>query len=255
MARFVAADAFVTGGGRGGGRLGKGLAGSLGSLSNSMLPRMFTKSCRMCYTFGTLTRIKTITRYYTGLGALVLAAVCSLVGCSASAKPPAKPQPETTKQRAENQRLSGTLNLTTMIFPDPKHRGWLLWKITATELTGQPLGKGVQGALNSVNATLFQHGKPAASMFAPKAVYNSTDKQIAAGGGVFIKSLTEKGTTLRADKVIWSASTNKIVATGHVVFHDGKSGMVTTGPSLVADTVLKTLRVSQPGRTTLPKGF
>ena len=62
-------------------------------------------------------------------------------------------------------------------------------------------------------------------------------------GGVVVKSLTQPGTLLQADKVVWYASLNQIVATGHVVYHDGKSGATMTGPAMKSDTKLKTVEI------------
>ena len=56
-----------------------------------------------------------------------------------------------------------------------------------------------------------------------------------------VHSLTQPGTILKADTVVWYATSNKIVATGHVYYHNGQNGGTMTGPRAVGDSRLKTL--------------
>ena len=130
--------------------------------------------------------------------------------------------------------------------PDPKHPGKLLYALHYKEGNFQSIGTGLQGKLTSVAAKLFQEGAASATLTAPHVLISIMNKVvvITATGGVVIHSLTQPGTVLTADTVVWYATSNKMVATGHVFYHDGKTGATTIGPRAVGDTRLKTLSLS-----------
>ncbi len=136
----------------------------------------------------------------------------------------------------------------TLVFqvPDQKYPGHLLVEahVKAVDGTG---GLSLLGNLTGVWARLYQRGAPAAVLTAPHAVGSSYQKTVVvtATGGVVIKSLMQPGTKLTADKVVWypNARIDQIVATGHVVYRDGKSGATATGPWLKADTQMKSFRM------------
>jgi hypothetical protein len=162
---------------------------------------------------------------------------------------------EAAPKPAENRNIPVTGQGFTMTLPDPKHPGWLLWKAAAATGVILPVGKAQHATLTDAKATMFQSGKAAATIVAPKVVGDTGPMLILASGGVRITSLLDKGSTLRADRVLWYARQNKVIADGHVVYRDGKYGMVFTGPRLVADTALRSVRSSSPGKLSLPHGF
>lgn len=129
--------------------------------------------------------------------------------------------------------------------PDPKLPGKLLLEIHARSGSGNSVDTGFLGSLTGVWARLYQKGVPAAILTAPRAQGSSLNKTVVvtATGGVVLKSLTQPGTKLLADTVVWYASLNKIVATGHVFYREGKSGATMTGPKLIADTKLKSIQI------------
>lgn len=133
----------------------------------------------------------------------------------------------------------------TVNLPDPKLPGKMMLEVRAREAFGQSADNGFLGRMTHVWARLYQKGVPAAILTAPNVQGSSLKKTIVvtATGGVVIKSLTQPGTKLSADQVVWYASVNKIVATGHVIYHDGKTGATMTGPQALADTNLKTLQI------------
>ena len=130
--------------------------------------------------------------------------------------------------------------------PDPKRPGRLLYELRAQSANGQSEADGFHGALTSVWARLYQNGIATAILTAPRAQGGSAGKAVVVTGlgGVAVKSLTQPGTTLTADTVVWYASLNKMVATGHVVYHDGKTGATMSGPRMNADTRLKTITIA-----------
>jgi hypothetical protein len=133
--------------------------------------------------------------------------------------------------------------------PDPKRPGKLLCYVEAASAEGQSAETGFLGNMTQVLAKLYQQGQPSATLTAPRADGSGTPKAlvITCTGGVVVHSLTQLGTVMTADMVVWHASSNQIVATGHVVYRDGKTGTILHVPKLTADTRLKTLYGSGSG--------
>ncbi|BDI31233.1 hypothetical protein CCAX7_32840 [Capsulimonas corticalis] len=137
--------------------------------------------------------------------------------------------------------------------PDPKHPGMYLWKLWARDFIIEAPDKNVSGTLKGVHAILFQNGKQTADMVAPQAQSDNVKETIVASGGVVVKSLTQPGTILRADNVVWNAASRKIIASGHVFYKNGKTGMtIQPRGRLIADTVLKSVRSDDGGSIKLP---
>jgi len=141
--------------------------------------------------------------------------------------------------------------------PDPKRPGKYLWKLWTGPFSFQsPAGqvgqREVTGALHNITAILFQNGVASAQMRAPTATGDYAHAVVVAGGGVTLRSLAEKGTSLRADTVTWYARQNKVIAAGHVRYVNGRSGMTIQAPAVVCDTVLQTIRSARPGEMTIP---
>ena len=136
--------------------------------------------------------------------------------------------------------------------PDPKRPGKLLYELRAANANGQSEADGFHGALTSVWARLYQNGAAAAILTAPHAQGGSAGKSVVVTGlgGVVVKSLTQPGTKLTADTVVWYVNSSKMVATGHVFYHDGKTGATMTGPRMIADTRLKSVFISGGGHGT-----
>jgi hypothetical protein len=154
---------------------------------------------------------------------------------------------------------SGNLKITNgdtyAVQPDPKHPGKFLWKMWSSGFVLLNPGSEITVTVKDVSALLYQNQMPAAKMHAPTATYDNNQKTIDATGGVVVNSLTEPGTTLRADRVVFYAATSKIVATGHVVYHNAKTQIELHTNELVGDTKLKTLRSDSGGSVALPKGL
>ncbi len=136
--------------------------------------------------------------------------------------------------------------------PDPKRPGKLLYELQAASASGQSQADGFHGSLTTVWARLYQNGQPSAILTAPHAVGGSAQKSvvITGTGGVTMKSLVEPGTVLTADTIVWYAAQSKIVATGHVFYHSGKSGLTMRGPRAVGYTQLKSITITGGGHGT-----
>lgn len=179
------------------------------------------------------------------------AALFAFIGLSAalSAAPPAKDNP-LSHIGATGEVIRGSL-------PDPKTPGKLLWRFSARSVTGANSTGGLQGTLLGVDATFFQKGVPSARMTAPKVQMDNGKKIVIASGRVKMTALakTQKGSSLTADRMIWYAAINKVVALGHVFYKNAATGATLECPAMIADTKLETIRSSSGGQTEFPKGF
>ena len=157
---------------------------------------------------------------------------------------PLTPVPATPAAGAPSG-LSAVSTTFSFTMPDPKRPGRLLYELRAASANGQSEPDGFHGALTSVWARLYQNGAASAILTAPRAQGGSSGKTVIVTGfgGVVVKSLLQPGTKLTADTVVWYASLNKMVATGHVYYHDGKTGATMTGPRMNADSRLKTIQI------------
>lgn len=145
----------------------------------------------------------------------------------------------------------------TMTLPDPKFPGTgkLLYYLHAAGADGHTDPDGsFHGSITKIWARLYQKGVPSAVLTAPLAQGGGAAKAIVitGKGGVVVKSLTQPGTILTADTVVWHVSSGQIVAMGHVVYHNGKSGMTTTGPLMNADTKLRAVAYPTGFHATMP---
>lgn len=139
--------------------------------------------------------------------------------------------------------------------PDPKRQGKFLWKIWASEVSIANPARQITGDLSDVSAVLSHNGNAAASLHAPTAQGDYINRTVIASGGVFMKSLSPSGSTLTADRVVWFGADDKIIATGHVVYRNGDSGVVIQTSQLVANTALRTISSSVGGSATVSKGL
>jgi hypothetical protein len=175
--------------------------------------------------------------------------VCGLALCLNSLKTAAD-----SSSSGEHFGLSSQNNYLEQ--PDPKHVGKLLWKMWAARMDAVSPEKTWQVTVHGVSGVLYDKGAASARFTAPLATGDSGTEVVVAYANataqVVVSSLAPKGTWIHADKVIWSAVTNKGVATGHVVFHDGKSGMLARSPALAFDTKLDSIQTSEGYRGTLP---
>lgn len=172
---------------------------------------------------------------------------CALSCLPGGAAPGAK---KGTNKKTSAPNLGGFGQGTIMDLPDPKFpgKGVPLLHVRAATVTGQSAENGFLGSMTQVSALLYQKGKSAATLTAPLARGDSLrgNVVVTATGGVFIRSLLHPGTTLRADRLVWtpSAPTDQIVATGHVVWTDGKTHGTLRGARATADTAVKTVTMS-----------
>jgi len=169
-----------------------------------------------------------------------------LLACSSLCLPiAAAPGAKKNANKSTPPVLGGAGQGMTLSLPDPKFPGAnkLLYYLRAAAADGHSDPDGsFHGTMTRLWVRLYQKGVPSAVLTAPQAQGGGTSKAtvITGKGGVVIKSLTEPGTLLTADTVVWYSALNRIVATGHVFYHNSKNGMTSTGPFLQSDTKLGT---------------
>ena len=155
---------------------------------------------------------------------------------------------------AKNAPESGSVasSAFSATLPDPKRPGKMLYELRGASGNIQSDASGFHGDASSLWGRLYQNGAASAVLTAPRALVQSVSKSVTVTGlgGVVVKSLTEPGTKLTADTVVWYANSNKLVATGHVFYRNGKTGATLTGPRMVADTRVKSVSVTGGGHGT-----
>ena len=180
-------------------------------------------------------------------GRCAAALALALLACPALC-PPGVAAPGAKKGAANDAAppsMAGVGQGMTMSLPDPKlpGTGKLLYYLhaAAADVQTNPDGS-FRGGMTKLWMRLYQKGVPSAVLTAPQAKGAGTSKAtvITGTGGVAVKSLTEPGTFLTADTIVWYSAQNKVVATGHVLYHNSKNGMTSTGPFLQGDTNLGT---------------
>lgn len=150
------------------------------------------------------------------------------------------------------ESLSGVSTAFSATLPDPKRPSKMLYELRGASGNIQSDAAGFHGNASVLWGRLYQAGVPSAVLTAPRALVNSVGKSVIVTGlgGVVVKSLTEPGTKMTADTVVWYANSNKLVATGHVFYRNGKTGATLTGPRMVADTRVKSVSVTGGGHGT-----
>jgi len=185
------------------------------------------------------------------------ALIFSVLSLTAAGSVPAAPKKDASAgknvpPKSAPENISGVSTDFSATLPDPKRPGKLLYELRARSATGQADATGFHGDAAAVWARLYQNGVASAVLTAPHARGGSAGKAVTITGlgGVVIKSLTEPGTKMTADIVVWHASANQIVASGHVFYRNGKTGATLTGPRMVADTRVKSVSVTGGGHGT-----
>ncbi len=104
-------------------------------------------------------------------------------------------------------------------------------------------GLNTLGEIRNGKATLYQRGKPSATLTADTLLADSDRQRVTANGNVLVRSQSDAGGgvgTLQADHVVWEYEQGQIVGTGHVVLTREDSIRV-HAVRLVADTALQTV--------------
>jgi hypothetical protein len=150
-----------------------------------------------------------------------------------------------TKLDTIPQLFSATVGTSQMTFVDPKS-GKILWKAIVQQFDAQSgLNGGVIGVMKNVDGILYENGKAADRLKSAIVTADNQKRMVTASGGVTITSLTQAGTVLTCDSVVWYTAQDKMLGTGHVLLHTG--GFTQSGPSFLADTKMKSVVMPAPG--------
>jgi lipopolysaccharide export system protein LptA len=168
-----------------------------------------------------------------GLGCLLLSCLIIIPAIAS----PASEHPNSSAKTTLPVSHQVTFSSAHQTIVDPKS-GVTLWtaNVQSAEATTSASGA-LMTEMDGVDGQFYEQGKPADAFTASKVSYDDHTKSVTAHGGVTIRSLTQKETTLTCDSVVWRSANNSLIGTGHVVLHSGK--FTQTGPSFTADTRLK----------------
>jgi hypothetical protein len=115
-------------------------------------------------------------------------------------------------------------------------KGTLRMTATAKEFRGNEVTK--KGELIDFSAQLYENGKPATTMTAPKVVADTANRIVTATGGVVMKSLS-RDTVVKSQWAKWYEKKQKVVGDGGVTVTSDT--WRAESAAFVADTGLKTL--------------
>jgi hypothetical protein len=150
-----------------------------------------------------------------------------------ASKQPVKAKPVAAEPAAPKLALSQTGITLRWV-----ENGKLRMIATAREFRGNEVTK--KGELLDFSGQLYENGKPATTMTAPKVVADTTNRIVTATGGVVMKSLLRK-TVVRSQWAKWYQNKQKIVGNGGVTIKSDTWDV--KAAAFVADTGLKTLSV------------
>lgn len=150
----------------------------------------------------------------------------------ASVKPAQKPaRPEPTADNVP--KLSLSQKGVTLKWVE---HGVLKMSATAREFRGNEVTR--MGELIGFSAHLYENGKPATTMTAPRVVADTANRVVTATGGVVMKSLVRK-TVVKSDWAKWYEKQQKVVGNGGVTIKS--DAWTAESAAFVADTGLKTV--------------
>jgi len=112
------------------------------------------------------------------------------------------------------------------------------------------------GALKDGRATLYQDGKPLATLTADTITADRAKRTVTGRGGVTVRSLgQEETTTVRADTITWEYDKNTLVGRGNVLLTRNPGVARVPAERFEANTALRTLTLhgsGEPATGTLP---
>ncbi len=170
---------------------------------------------------------------------LGLVGLLTMLGMPSQSRPsPSRPQTPTADPLTQDLGLQGQSSVFSQT--DPKHPGWLLWKLVMKQFVGNLAASSNTVSGRGVTAILFSNGKRDGVMTAPEATGYFGSETIVASGGVVYTSVSHPGSFLSARTVTWNARTKTGLARGDVHFRNNTGARGET-PYLYFNSGLKTL--------------
>jgi len=154
----------------------------------------------------------------------VFAAGCAPKGSDPpAAASPSPPAPVASPSPAKPFGFEATVRGLNLTLTDP--RGVPMARLQAKAGTVGPKKSGgdapagdAVGTLRDGTATLYQAGKPVATLTAETITADRAKRTVTGRGNVVVRSLTQKeATSVRADTMVWEHDTDRITGRGHVL--------------------------------------
>lgn len=160
--------------------------------------------------------------------------VAGLLSACQPAQPPGQPRPD---EHASSENLpEARYQVAQPMLAQQDERGNTLWKLQAKALQGQSGGKRAEGTLVEVQGWLYRDGKPVVKFTARYARADSERREVEAWGSVQASSSVSHA-RLQADRILWKAREDKIIATGAVTIQWGE--LTIRDERLTLDTALQ----------------
>ncbi len=156
-----------------------------------------------------------------------------LMGCQ-PAQPPVQSRPD--EQASANRLPEARYQALQPTLTQQDEQGNTLWKLQANTLEGQSGEQGAEGVLREVQGWLYRDGKPILKFSARYARAHSERREVEAWGKVQAVSSASRA-RLQAERILWKAREDKIIATGGVIVQWGE--LTVRDDHLVLDTALQ----------------
>lgn len=176
-------------------------------------------------------------RWCMGLRLLIIAfAAFLIVGCRSGNR--AKNQ-QANKSDANHAQDAGNVAIKTSL--KKAEMTWIDTKGNPILKAGFSTGKASQedkivvAQLRDMRAELYEKGKLASRMVAPRVEANTEAYEIVAYGGVKVTSVAQNASIV-ADKITWKSKENTIVGEGNIRLR--KDNVTATGSKIISDTSL-----------------
>jgi LPS export ABC transporter protein LptC len=163
-----------------------------------------------------------------GVGLLLMLHACQPAASPVSPRADERP-PQASLPEARYQVLQPTLE-------QQDEQGNTLWKLKAQALEGQSAGEQAEGTLVAVSGWLYRKGKPVLQISARYARAHSATREVEAWGEVKATSSVTRA-QLQAERILWKAREDRIIATGAVTLRWGD--LVLQDERLTMDTALQ----------------
>ena len=149
-------------------------------------------------------------------------------------QPPGQPRPD--EQATSGNLPEARYRVVQPLLAQQDEQGNTLWKLQAKALQGQSDNQQAEGTLTEVQGWLYQKGKPVLKFTARYARAHSERREVEAWGNVRAISNVSRA-RLQADRILWQARADKIIATGNVIIQWGE--FVLRDEHLTLDTALQ----------------
>lgn len=184
-------------------------------------------------------------RYINVLVAVLCACVgVWCIGCGGPRKEAKPPVPQ--KAPKEGNRvppLYVEVEALSLQWVEPGTPGKVLWQAEVPRAQVRNTAEGATGTFENVRSILYKEGKPTTDLQARRVEADQRRWRVEGSGGVSALSRIN-GVRLQAQKVIWFARQNRLVAQGDVMI-EGRQFQL-KAQEVELDTAMQVMRVTKP---------